>query len=300
MPRSARAPPFTGTGAVYWLKLDYVRPGVALDLTTCGFDTDLSVFKGSCDSLEMVACDGDSGSCSVAYSSFIDDFVPEADTQYYIVLGGWHGATGAATVTGTYIYYPPSLPSPPSPPPSPPAPPPSPGSSCELAGSFGDASTNTFSLDIPDTSVGVGPPSYDASLCSGTAFTGTGAVYWLKLDDVRPGVALDLTACGFDTDLSVFKGSCDSLEMVACNGNAFPSCTVTGGCGEARTLVALAPSECPPDSDLPNCDSCQLSSARVMGGYAAPILTSTTVREVTTCTASTPTRTCRRAALTPP
>ena len=100
-----------------------------------------------------------------------------------------------------------------------------PGSSCELAPSFGDSSTNTFSLDIPDTSVGVGPTSYDASLCSGTYFTGTGAVYWLKLGDVRPSVSLDLTACGFDTDLCVFKGSCDSLEMVACDGDS-GSCSV--------------------------------------------------------------------------
>jgi len=101
-----------------------------------------------------------------------------------------------------------------------------PGSSCELARSIGDASTNTFSLHINDTSVDVGgPPSYDTSLCSDTAFTGTGAVYWLKLDDVRPGVALDLTACGFDTDLSVFKGSCDSLEMVACNGDGSVACS---------------------------------------------------------------------------
>jgi len=57
--------------------------------------------------------------CS-ADPSLIDDFVPEA-AQYYIVLGGWHGATGAATVTGTYIYYPP---------PPPPAPP------CSIDGAF--------------------------------------------------------------------------------------------------------------------------------------------------------------------
>mmetsp|Transcript_45656 Transcript_45656/g.151371 ORF Transcript_45656/g.151371 Transcript_45656/m.151371 type:complete len:387 (+) Transcript_45656:498-1658(+) len=130
---------------------------------------------------------------------------------------------------------PPASPSPPKPPPAsppPPSPPPLPGSSCELAHSFGDSSTNTFSLDISDTSVGVGPPGYDPSLCSGTWFTGSGAVYWLKLDDVRPGVSLDLTACGFDTDLSIFRGSCDSLEQVACDGDSLDdegSCSVSYG-----------------------------------------------------------------------
>ena len=116
---------FTGTGSVYWLKLNDVRPGVALDLTACGFDTDLSIFKGSCDNLEMVACDGDgdSGSCTVNYGSFIDDFVPEAGT-YYIVLGGWNGATGAATLTATYTAATTPVPSPPPPPPPSPSPPP--------------------------------------------------------------------------------------------------------------------------------------------------------------------------------
>jgi len=134
-----------------------VRPGVPLDLTTCGFDTDLSVFEGSCGGgetgsgeagsgefggsggdFEMVACNGDAliETCD-RYHSHINRFVPAADTQYYIVVGGWNGATGAATLVGTYLSPPPSpppplTPPPPStppptpPPPSPPLPPPLP------------------------------------------------------------------------------------------------------------------------------------------------------------------------------
>ncbi|EOD39883.1 hypothetical protein EMIHUDRAFT_108857 [Emiliania huxleyi CCMP1516] len=99
---------FTGVGSAYWLRLEDVRPGVALSLTACGFDTDLSVFQGSCGTLKMVACDGDSGgtcgrgpqSQGFQFGSAIDGFVPRAGTQYYIAVGGYHGKAGAATVTG--------------------------------------------------------------------------------------------------------------------------------------------------------------------------------------------------------
>ena len=111
-----------------------------------------------------------------------------------------------------------------------PPPPPAvlPGSSCGLARPFGDGTSNSFSFDIPSTSNGVGPASYDKSKCSGTYFAGHGNVYWLKLEDVRAGATLDLSSCGFDTDLSLFKGPCDSLEMVACNGDG-GSCDVPYG-----------------------------------------------------------------------
>jgi len=134
---------FTGVGSAYWLRLEDVRPGVALSLTACGFDTDLSVFQGSCGTLKMVACDGDSGgtcgrgpqSQGFQFGSAIDGFVPRAGTQYYIAVGGYHGKAGAATVTGAYspasnppsTMEPPSLPPPLPPPPTPPSlPPPSP------------------------------------------------------------------------------------------------------------------------------------------------------------------------------
>ena len=124
----------------------------------------------------------------------------------------------------------------PLPPASPPAPspPPVPGATCDHAQPFGDGvSGNIFSYDVPTTTVGIGPPSYDASLCPSTAFTGTGSVFWLRLDDVRPGVALELKSCGFDTDLSVFKGSCGNLEMVECDGDSGGNC---GGAPHASKL----------------------------------------------------------------
>lgn len=63
----------------------------------------------------------------------------------------------------------------------------------------------------------------DPSLCAGEFFTGVGPDIWYRLPLPGPGM-LRLTTCdpdGFDTDLSVHVGDCESLEMIACNGDAF-------------------------------------------------------------------------------
>jgi hypothetical protein len=412
---------FNGTGAGFWLKLDDVRPGMRLELTSCGFDTDLSVFSGpSCSELEMVACNGDSDveECDTDYPSRISGLEVVAGTDYYVVVTGYEGATGAANITASYTVAPPPSPQPPpsppitcecetilvagaeavqstrmgtftrtslatpdgrsiyqnfnlqylyfwaefsewrisnnytsaaagvtstssdsaicptaasgwqawdgstwatpsggitvtcapSPPPqSPPQPPlppslpppprrPSvPGSSCELAIFFGGSSGELeFSASIADTSVGGGPSAYYGSylssysydddsalaMCSATGFTGIGEGAWLKLDDVRPGMLLELTSCGFDTDLSVLSGpSCSELSVVACNGdgvvdgcetNSFPSrisgvevaagtdyyVIVSGyegatGAAEVTAAYTFAPPQLPPPSPYP-------------------------------------------------
>jgi predicted RNA-binding Zn-ribbon protein involved in translation (DUF1610 family) len=103
-----------------------------------------------------------------------------------------------------------------------------PGFSCESALPFNS------SVSIADTSVG-SPPPYGLSAdltCPNTAFTGTGPVFWLKLEGAPSRMLLDLTSCGldsFDTDLSVFQGpSCGELSMFACNGDAVAERCATG------------------------------------------------------------------------
>ena len=63
---------------------------------------------------------------------------------------------------------------------------------------FGDSSptlspTDPFSVGANNR----GMPGYsapdEANLCSGSFFTGVGSAYWLRLEDVRPGVARHLT-----------------------------------------------------------------------------------------------------------
>ena len=117
----------------------------------------------------------------------------------------------------------PPLPQPPPPPPPPPRvpPPTASGKSCESAQPFGDGSSDSFSFDVPTNAGGsIGSAEYQPQRCAQTYFTGQGDVYWLRLDDVRAGVELTLTTCGFDTDLSIFVGSCGSLVMEECNGDA--------------------------------------------------------------------------------
>lgn len=115
---------FTGVGPAFWLKLQDVRPGMLLELTACGFDTDLSVFvgpHGQCDALEMAACNGDGRvpECASTYPSRITGLELVAGADYYIVVGGYQGRTGAADVTASYTLTPPAPPMPqPSPPPA--------------------------------------------------------------------------------------------------------------------------------------------------------------------------------------
>merc|ERR1719469_1499999 len=96
---------------------------------------------------------------------------------------------------------------------------PPPGSTCATARPFGEPEASVFSIDIALTAGGVGPSTYNKADCDGTSFTGSGSVSWLRLADVRPGSVLSLFACGYDTDLSLFKGRCDAPTMVACNGD---------------------------------------------------------------------------------
>jgi len=133
-----------------------------------------------------------------------------------------------------------------SPPMAPPAPPPPPaplGHSCETAHPFGDGSDNP-SLLITSTAGGsVGLARYTRKLCHGTYFTGEGDVYWLRLANVRAGAEFTLTACGFDTDLSIFVGSCGSSNMVACNGDAtFASAGCANMCRTPPRPLFLRPS----------------------------------------------------------
>jgi hypothetical protein len=117
---------FSGTGPVFWLKLESAPPGTLLDVTSCGFDTDLSVFQGpSCGQLSMIACNGDADvdGCAAESPSRISGVEVAAGTNYYVVVGGFKGASGSATVTALYKL---ALPPPPPSPPRLPQPPPPP------------------------------------------------------------------------------------------------------------------------------------------------------------------------------
>jgi hypothetical protein len=113
-----------------------------------------------------------------------------------------------------------------------------PGDSCLSAQPFGDVRALTFRHTIPSTAGGAGPAAYNPSRCAGTGFTGRGSAFWLRLDDTRPDKMLELEACGFDTDLSVFEGGCEDLIMIACNGDGEPGDCEAGGSSRIRGVEA--------------------------------------------------------------
>ncbi|EOD04884.1 hypothetical protein EMIHUDRAFT_220686 [Emiliania huxleyi CCMP1516] len=138
--------------------------------------------------------------------------------------------------------------------PSPPSPPPPRGSTCETAMPFdgaGNAVLYTdignafFYTDIDSTALGPGPSAYSLGQCGGTGFKATGNVYWLRL--VRPfpnelcahsfvswiGLQIDLHE--FETDLSIFTGSCDALKQVACDGGKLKE--ETSGCASYYSRI---------------------------------------------------------------
>ena len=71
-----------------------------LNVSTCStatFDTDLVVYRGTCDDMTQVACNGDSSACS-GYTSTLVTPVTSGE-QYLIRIGGWdEAAVGTGTV----------------------------------------------------------------------------------------------------------------------------------------------------------------------------------------------------------
>lgn len=99
-------------------------------------------------------------------------------------------------------------------------------------GSLGSVPGLTLSSGTP-------PTAYDASLCQGTGFQGAGGVYWFKLSVVRPTQALTISSCGrgFGTDVSIFRGTCSDLTMVACGGDSPGPGDIAIFCGYENAAV---------------------------------------------------------------
>lgn len=96
---------FSATGPDIWFKLQLQNPG-ALSLSTCragSFDTDLSLYAGSCGLLTQVACNGDgppSGSCQPYYSWIEYEVLTPGD--YYVRVGGYNGLIGEGRLTSQW------------------------------------------------------------------------------------------------------------------------------------------------------------------------------------------------------
>jgi hypothetical protein len=91
----------TGIGPDLFHRLELTVPG-SLTVSTCdpdGFDTDLALLAGDCETLVTVACNGDAGTergCQPRHSRIELDSVPAG--SYLIRVGGFDGAVGSGTL----------------------------------------------------------------------------------------------------------------------------------------------------------------------------------------------------------
>jgi len=82
------------------------EPDVWYHLTACGsgtmtvslcdtvsFDSDLAVYRGTCDDMQQIACNGDGGGCG-GYTSYLTVSVTQGESLF-VRVGGWNGATGS-------------------------------------------------------------------------------------------------------------------------------------------------------------------------------------------------------------
>jgi alpha-tubulin suppressor-like RCC1 family protein len=73
-------------------------------ITTCdttSYDTSIALYSGACESLVMLACNGDAPDSSGCqqYHAEIPLYAVIAGTTYYVRIGGYQGLTGAGTLT---------------------------------------------------------------------------------------------------------------------------------------------------------------------------------------------------------
>ena len=92
-----------------WFKWVAPAQNGTIDITTCdaaSYDTSVVLYEGGCGSLVQVACNGDSAggntTCQQYYSEILGYSVTPGAT-YYVRIGGYTGASGAASGAGNLL-----------------------------------------------------------------------------------------------------------------------------------------------------------------------------------------------------
>jgi len=201
----------SGAGKGVWFKVTPVANGT-VSVTTCGsgFDTVLAIYSGSCGSLTSVTCDDDGG---CGGNTSLTTFSGIAGTTYYLLAGGYSGASGNLKIAAIL--------------PTPPAPSNDICSGAIALANGGSAAMNTAYA----TSTGDPTPSCGSSVGKGV---------WYKVTPTSSGT-VTLNTCGssYDTVLAIYSGSCGSLSAVTCNdddsscgsGSTASQVTFTGNAG---------------------------------------------------------------------
>ena len=237
-----------------------------MDLHTCdpvSYDTDLTVYTGTCSNLQLLACNGDGSGlpgCQIYYSRLED--IPVLGGETYTIRIGGYGELSMGSGTLTLIYNG-DLPEPPV--------------NDECAGAIA-LSEGINSFDSTEATTGSDPVP-DPTECSGTGFGGVNNDIWFTYTPDVDGT-LEVHTCldgSIDTDLVIYSGDCSALELVGCNGDGtgLTGCQfyysrisdlevtagtmltirlggwATGDAGTGELTVDLEPSapECPADID---------------------------------------------------
>jgi len=193
-------------GKGVWYTVTPVSSGTVA-VSTCGsdFDTALGIYTGSCSALVQLTCDDDGG-CGNKTSA--KNFSGIADTTYYILAGGYDGASGNLKIMATL-------------------PPPVPVNDlCSNAVALVSGMTNAVNTSTA-TATDDPKPNCAPNVGKGVWYT------------VTPGSngTVTVSTCGsdFDTALGIYTGSCGALVQIACDDD--------GGCGghtSSKTFSGIA------------------------------------------------------------
>ncbi len=223
----------------------------SMTVSTCNsssFDSDLAVYSGTCGSLTQIACNGDGTGCG-GFTSEVTGVTVTAGNTYLIRLGGWEsGQAGTGTLNisvggggpvtedctngvdddsdgqvdcadSDCVGNP----------------------ACGGGGGSGDECSNATvaslgSNPVDTTGATTSTDPIDDTLCSGSFLGVFNQDIWFSFTAPSTG-SLSASLCGatFDTDLSMYSGSCGALTTIACSGDAcgldseIPAVPVTAG-----------------------------------------------------------------------
>jgi FG-GAP repeat len=189
---------FTGSDVWFtWTSPDQglVKASLVTDGGFATFDTVLSAFADDCGSLQQLACNDDAVQAAFTLQSQIV-FVSQPGQPILFELGGWNGAAGEFGLS--LVFTPMSAPT---------------NDECATAVAIGDGVTEgsnflaTQSAQAP--ACGLGGVMADADVWYRHVATATGLF--------TASVLAPLGSADFDTIMAVHGGTCDALELLACN-----------------------------------------------------------------------------------
>ncbi|TLS35309.1 hypothetical protein [Pseudalkalibacillus caeni] len=155
------------------------------------YDTVLSVFTGSCDNLQFIDCDNDSGGNQTSRISF----AASAGVTYYFMIGGYSEVSCGDLVFNVLELIPP------------------PNDLCTSA-------TPIAALPFTDT-MNTCTATLDYHNPCGEGDTGDYFSVWYTYtpaEDMQ--ITADTVGSDYDTYLAVFTGSCDNLQFIDCDDDS--------------------------------------------------------------------------------